>query len=445
MIAIVPHNALFIPTFAAIFKSRLAVMYRFIIAFSFVFSVLGGNNEVVGQDQGHEQQAHEDHDGHDHGAHADGAHAEDCGHHDGPYDPTATALHHVGDANVYTILDAVRIPLPCIVYSSEDGWHFFMSSKFHAGHHDNGHEAYKRFVLFEGNLARIKDTSFPNEAVEIGGFNHTEDDKIYACFNGAQYEIEKKTTLDGGLLGGGITSFWDYSLTKNVVSMILVCLFMIWLFGNAAAGYVKRKGQAPKGIQSLLEPVVLYIRDDVAIPFIGEKKYAGYMPLLLSIFIFILGLNLWGQVPFFGGANVTGSISVTMVIAILVFLIANFKGNKHYWSHILWMPGVPVFVKPLLALIEIMSLFIKPLTLMLRLAGNITAGHIAIVSFIGLIFIFGKSGESLGGGIIGAILSTLLTLFMMSIELIVAFIQAYVFTLLTASYIGAATEEVEHH
>lgn len=400
---------------------------------------------MLSQDHNHGDHADEAHQDHDHGNHASDAHHGDCGHHDGPYDPTATALHHVADANVYTILDAVRIPLPCLVYSSQDGWHFFMSSKFHPGHHDNGHEAYRRFVLFEGNLARIKDTSFPMESVEIGGFKHGDDDKIYACFNGREYEIEKKTTLDGGLLGGGITSFWDYSLTKNVVSMILVSLLMIWLFAKAAKGYITRSGKAPQGIQSFLEPVILYIRDDVAIPFIGEHKYHSYMPLLLSIFIFILGLNLWGQIPFLGGTNVTGSISVTMVIAILVFLISNFKGNKHYWSHILWMPGVPVFVKPLLSIIEIMSMFIKPLTLMLRLAGNITAGHIAIVSFIGLIFIFGNSGESLGGGVIGAILSTLLTLFMMAIELIVAFIQAYVFTLLTASYIGAATEEVEHH
>jgi F-type H+-transporting ATPase subunit a len=217
------------------------------------------------------------------------------------------------------------------------------------------------------------------------------------------------------------------------------------LLRTAAKGYANRKGMAPKGIQSFMEPVILYIRDEVAIPFIGEKRYEGFLPLLLSIFFFILGLNLWGQVPFLGGTNVTGSLTVTMVLAILVFLISNFNGNKHYWQHLFWMPGVPVMVKPLLAIIEIMSLFIKPLTLMLRLAGNITAGHIAILSFIGLIFIFGESGHNMTGGIIGAVLSTLLTLFMMAIELIVAFIQAYVFTLLSASYIGAAVEEHEHH
>jgi len=403
------------------------------------------------QHDGHDHSAQ--HDDHDHDAshshddhHGDDADAHACGHHeDHGYDPKATALHHVSDANVYTILDFIRIPLPCIVYSKEDGWHFFMSSKFHPGHHDNGHEAYKRFALFEGNLVRIKDHNFPSEAVEIGGFNHGEEEELYACFNGEQYLVDKKTTLDGGLLGGGITSFWDFSPTKNVISMILVSLLMFFLFRSAATAYQSRQGLAPTGTQSFLEPVVLYIRDEVARPFIGEHKYEPYFPFLLSIFIFILGLNLWGQVPFLGGTNVTGSLTVTMVLALLVFLISNFKGNKHYWSHILWMPGVPIFVKPLLTLIELMSLLIKPLTLMLRLAGNITAGHIAILSFIGLIFIFGKSGESIGGGVMGAVLSTALTLFMMAIELIVAFIQAFVFTLLTASYIGAAVEEHEHH
>jgi F-type H+-transporting ATPase subunit a len=163
----------------------------------------------------------------------------------------------------------------------------------------------------------------------------------------------------------------------------------------------------------------VYIRDEVAVPLIGAHRYKEFMPLLLSIFFFILGLNLWGQVPFLGGPNVTGNLAVTMVLAVIVFFVTNFNGNKHYWEHIFWMPGVPTFI--------------KPLTLMLRLAGNITAGHIAILSFIGLIFIFGESGKFFTGGVIGAVLSTVLTIFMMAIELLVAFIQAFVFTLLTAS------------
>ena len=422
--------------------------------------------------QDHEGHSHSDTDGHDHSTHeavghdevhaAEGdhstGHAEHatCGghHEEGKYDPKATAMHHISDANVYTILDFIRIPLPCILYSKDRGWDFFMSSKFHPGHHDDGHNAYNGYVLHMGGIKRVLDSNFPRDGVaEIGGFstekvqvNGKEREIAFACYNNEKLLLEDKSVLDGGIFGGAITSFYDFSITKNVMSMILICLFFFFLLRSAAKGYSKRKGMAPSGVQSFLEPVILYIRDEVAIPFIGKKRYEQFLPLLLSVFFFILGLNLWGQVPFLGGTNVTGSLTVTMILAILVFLISNFNGNKHYWQHLFWMPGVPVLVKPLLALIEIMSLFIKPLTLMLRLAGNITAGHIAILSFIGLIFIFGESGQNLTGGIIGAVLSTLLTLFMMAIELIVAFIQAYVFTLLSASYIGAAVEEHhEHH
>ena len=225
--------------------------------------------------------------------------------------------------------------------------------------------------------------------------------------------------------------------------MFIVALVMFLLFRSAAKAYEKREGQEPAGIQSFLEPIFQFIRDDVAIPFIGEKKYEKYLPLLMSLFFFILGLNLWGQVPFLGSVNVTGSLTVTMVLAILVFIITNFSGNKHYWQHIFWMPGVPWFVKLILTPVEILGLFIKPLTLMLRLAGNITAGHIAILSFVGLIFIFGKSGTDMAGSLTGTAMAIPLTIFMMSIELIVAFVQAFVFTILTASYIGAAVEE--HH
>ena len=162
----------------------------------------------------------------------------------------------------------------------------------------------------------------------------------------------------------------------------------------------------------------------------------------MSLFFFILGLNLFGQIPFFGGSNVTGNLAVTMVLAVITFIVVNINGNKHYWEHIFWMPGVPAWVKTILTPVEFLGIFIKPLTLMLRLFANITAGHMVIVIFVGLIFMFGKGqwGASLGT----AVGSTLLTVFMMSIELLVAFIQAFVFTILTASYIGAATEEAHH-
>lgn len=379
------------------------------------------------------------------------AHADHADHDHAAFDPGATAIHHISDANVYSILDFVRIPLPTILYSNDKGWDIFSSGKFHAGHHEDGHYSYNGYVLHHGSVHRVADAGFPMEgSVEVEGYTHKQEEKNgkkvdvnYALYQGKEYRLDARSTMDGGILGGGFTSFIDFSPTKNVISMILVSLFLFLMFRKAAKAYKNNPTKAPSGIQGFLEPVFLFIRDDVAIPFIG-KKHTIYLPFLLSVFFFILGLNLWGQVPFLGSVNVTGSLSVTMVLAILVFIIVNVNGNSHYWGHIFWMPDVPVPIKILLACVEVMGLFIKPLTLMLRLAGNISAGHIAILSFIGLIFIFGKSGESLGGSLVGTAVSIPLTMFMMAIEIIVAFVQAFVFTILTASFIGAAIEDHHH-
>jgi F-type H+-transporting ATPase subunit a len=391
-------------------------------------------------------------------AHTDAdAHATNNAGHEGhgaheAYDPAATAIHHISDANVYTILNFVTIPLPMILYAPDKGWDFFSSGKFHVGHHEDGHSSYNGYVLHHGSVHRVVDPSFPTDGeAEVSGFTQKvekidgkDKDIVYAIHNGKEYRLDARSTLDGGVLGGGITSFYDFSITKNVVSMILVSLFFIFIFTQAAKAYKNRGNKAPTGMQNLLEIFFSFIRDEVAIPFIGKDKYQKFLPLLMSIFFFILGLNIFGQIPFFGGINATGNLAITMVLALIVFVVVNVNGKKDYWQHIFWMPNVPVFVKPLLAAVEVMGLFIKPLTLMLRLAGNISAGHIAILSFIGLIFIFGEAGANTGGGVIGTALAIPLTLFMMCIEVIVAFVQAFVFTLLTASYIGAALEEHHH-
>ena len=177
----------------------------------------------------------------------------------------------------------------------------------------------------------------------------------------------------------------------------------------------------------------------------SDRSGKNFCRLLLSLFFFILGLNLFGQIPIFGGSNVTGNLAVTAVLAIITFVVVTINGNKNYWSHILWMPGVPPIIKILiLTPVEILGMFIKPFTLMLRLFANITAGHIVVLSIVGLIFMFGKMGESTAGAITGGVVAIPLTMFILAIELLVAFIQAYVFILLTASYIGAATEEAHH-
>ena len=225
--------------------------------------------------------------------------------------------------------------------------------------------------------------------------------------------------------------------------MFLVMIFLLWLFISVARAYKKREGMAPKGLQSFFEPLILFVRDEVARPFIGEK-YNKFLPFLLTIFFLILSLNLLGQIPFLGSANVSGNLSVTLVLALVTFFVVNLNGKKDYWEHVFWMPGAPWWVKiSVLSLVEFLGLFIKPFTLMLRLFANITAGHMVVLTFVGLIFIFGKAGESVGGSLTGLGLALPLSLFMLALELLVAFIQAFVFTMLAASYIGAAIEE--HH
>ena len=296
--------------------------------------------------------------------------------------------------SVYSI-GPLQIPLPCILYDKDSGkLSTFLSSKFHIhGTHGDGTHAYKGYVLNEGTVMKIKnptqDMLTASHGVQIGGHHpfHSEKKKVdgkekevyYFTQGGKKFELIKKSTLDGGMFGGGLTSFYDFSITKNVVSMFIVALFLLWLFISIANTYKNNVGKAPSGKQGFFEPMFVFIQDEVAKPFLGDK-WKKYLPFLLTLFFFILGLNLWGQVPFLGGSNVTGNLAFTAVLAIVAFFVVNFSGNKHYWEHVLWMPGVPAWLKIfILTPVEIAGLFIKPVTLMLRLFANITAGHIVIV------------------------------------------------------------------
>jgi F-type H+-transporting ATPase subunit a len=300
---------------------------------------------------------------------------------------------------------------------------------------------------------RILDPKFHQGEFKVEDYTHQDIEEagktktVYnAMIDGQCQRLESKTTYDGGILGGGVTSFSDFSITKNVFTMLLTMLILLFIFRRVANAAVRTTGKAPKGLQNFIEPFYTFIRDEVAKPNIGPK-YEKYMPYLLSAFFFILGLNLIGQIPFFpGGANVTGNISITIVLALLTFIISTFSANRHFWEHTLWMPGVPAVLKIfILTPIEILGVFLKPFTLLLRLFANITAGHIVIISFVSLIFILGKAGESVGGSVAGAAASIPLTLFMMTLELLVAFLQAFIFTMLSATYIGTAIEEPHHH
>lgn len=315
-------------------------------------------------------------------------------------------IEHITDAYEWHIITIghthFSIPLPVILYD-EGQWHVFMSSKFH-----HGHEPY------------------------LGYYVSKED------FNSGK--IVKKDAS-----GHEIRPTLDISFTKTVLAIFLSIILMIIIFVSVAKAYKKREGHAPKGLQSFLEPIILFIRDDIAKVSIGEKRYEKYLPFLLTIFFFILFNNLLGIIPFFpGGANVTGNIGVTGVMAAFTFIITTFSGNKAYWTHIVNMPGVPWWLKipvPLMPIVELMGMFTKPFVLMVRLFANISAGHIIILGFISLIFIFGEMSTGLGFGV--AVGSVGFSIFMDFLELLVAFIQAYVFTLLSALYFGMATEE--HH
>ena len=429
-----------------ILLSFLAVFCLTLFAFA--------QDDHSGHDHGDQAgQTHDDGHSHDTGAHDSHAHTNECGHtEEDIFNPGKVAFHHISDQNIYSI-GPWHIPLPCFL-KSDEGWDVFSSGQFKADYHGTGEFAYEDYVIYEGSVRRVKDhAAFPDGKVEIGPHklyvkemevNGKKKDIVHLCYEGKEWACDSKSYADGGFLGGGTSSFTDFSMTKNVVSMILVFLLLGWALIGTARAYARRIGQAPSGVQGFMESIFVFIQDEVAKPFLGPK-WEKYIAFLMSLFFFVLGLNLFGQVPFFGGSNVTGNLSFTLVIAVLAFLVTTFSGNKHYWGHVFWMPGVPLILKILIITpVEIMGLFIKPITLMLRLFGNIAAGHMVIVIFVGLIFIFGENGRNMGAALGTGVGSVILTLFMMAIELLVAFIQAFVFTILTASYIGAAIEDHHH-
>jgi len=306
-------------------------------------------------------------------------------------------MEHVSDAHDWHLWGRTAIPLPVII-KTDKGFDFFSSSKFEHGHATvKGNYNYK---LEEGSIVIVDDAGVVNE------------------------EASSKIT--------------DFSITKNVTSMFITMLLMLWVFISVAKAYTKNKGKAPKGLQSFVEPIIMFVRDDLAKPSIGEKHYQRFLPFLLTVFFFILFSNYIGLIPVIG-VNLTGSISVAMVLAGFSLIITFVIANKHYWHHIFAMPGVPIPVLIILTPIEILGLFLRPFVLMIRLFANITAGHIIALAFFSLIFIFGEMNTGLGLGV--SVLTLVFTVFMTCLELLVAFLQAYVFTLLTAIYFGAAVDE----
>ena len=268
--------------------------------------------------------------------------------------------------------------------------------------------------------------------------NRHGDDIIFEIPEEGKYADKVVRVMDDGTY---VRPF-DISITKTVLGLLISCTLLVIIFLFVAKGYRERGEKAPKGIQALIEPLVIYVRDDIARPNIG-KDYEKYQPYLLTVFFFIFFNNLLGLIPFFPfGANITGNVAVTAVLALFTFFITNFTGKKHYYEDIFNTPGVPWWLKfplPLMPLIEVVGCFIKPFVLAVRLFANITAGHIVVLGFICMIFILGEMSVAAGAGM--SVLSVLLAVFADCLEVLVAFIQAYVFTLLSAIYFGMAAKE----
>jgi F-type H+-transporting ATPase subunit a len=323
------------------------------------------------------------------------------------FEPGEYIMHHVSDAFEWHLFSYgethVSVPLPIILYSNNSGWHFFWSSKFH-----HGQESYRNFrIAHEGeNAGKIEEIN-----------------------------------AQGKVAGLPI----DLSITKAIAGAIFSVFLLLWIFIGAAKSAKRNAGGAPRGILNAIEPLILFIRDEVAKPAIGNKKYEKFMPFLLSLFFFILLNNLMGLIPIFPfGANVTGNIAVTMVLALFTFFVTHINANKHYWKEI-YNPDVPWWLKfpvPMMPIVELAGVFTKPFVLMVRLFANMMAGHMIVTVFVSLIFIFGKMLGATAGMAISPV-SIAFSVFILMLDLLVSFIQAYVFTLLAALYFGMATSE--HH
>lgn len=338
-------------------------------------------------------------------AHAEKGHGEEKE----KFDAVKMIMHHISDAHEFHVAGDVTVPLPVILYTDK-GLVTFMSSEFE--HDDHGHK-----VVEKNGQRFIK--------------NH---EHIY--FAADKPDAHKSYVTLGE--DGSVTNVapLDFSITKNVFSMMMSAVLLLIIFLSVASAY-KKKGvtSAPSGFQNLMETLIIFVRDEIVKPNITESKADKFVPYLLTVFFFIWINNMIGLVPFFPfSSNLTGNIAFTLTMAVCTMIITNVNGNKNYWGHIFWMPGVPAPMKIVLAPIELIGVFTKPFALMVRLFANITAGHIIILSLISIIFIMGASWSALSGP---------LTLFMNVLELLVAFLQAYVFTLLSALFIGQAVDD--HH
>ena len=322
-----------------------------------------------------------------------------------PFNAAGHAVHHAMDAHEFHFTDGFVIPLPVILWT-DNGLVTFMSSAFH--HTDDGSHVHTTDGM---NFVKVHET-------------------IYQLDAGAT-----EAHMHNGHLENGSKVWMDFSLTKNVTTIFLIAILLVFIFFKSAKKYKTNKEKAPSGISAWVEPVILFVRE-IAQDNIEGDKHKKFVPFLLTVFFFILFGNLLGLLPFLANPNVTGSISITLLLALFTFIVQLANSKKAFWMHIIAPPGVPWPLYVIIVPVEIAGIFIKPASLMIRLFANITAGHIIVVSLISIIFV----NESLAW----AGLSVPFTLFISILEILVAFLQAYIFTMLSALYFGMAVEEAHH-
>lgn len=341
------------------------------------------------------------------------------------FKPGDLLMEHVLDAHEFHFLTVgeteVSIPLPIFIYSPQKGFSAFMSSAF-----EHNHQAYDGYrIIDEAYVKQLeeKGIDLKKEGLSIG--------KLIAVDANGDWDKSIK--------------FYDFSMTRNVVQMILALILLVVLMTNIAKKYKKNGvNVAPSGWQNAVEPVITFVRDQVGKSTLGNK-YEKYMPYLLTVFFFILINNILGLIP--GSANVTGNIAFTAVLGVISFIVIIFSSNKHYWGHIFNPPGVPGWVKFILVPVEVLGVFTKPFALIIRLFANMIAGHMIITCLVMLIFIFGNLNTFVGYGF--SPVSIAFCIFIYFIEILVAFLQAFIFTMLTGVFIGQAFEgghdDVDHH
>jgi F-type H+-transporting ATPase subunit a len=329
----------------------------------------------------------------------------DGGHEEGSFDAAGHAVHHALDAHEFHFTDGFVVPLPVILWT-DNGLVTFMSSEFH--HTDDGSVVVSKKGM---NFVKVHEV-------------------IYQLEPGAH-----EAHMHDGHIENGSKVWLDFSLTKNVITIFLIGFVLMWMFLKSAKKYKTDEPTAPKGIAKWTEPLVLMVRD-IAKENIEEGKYKKFTPYLLTVFFFILIGNALGLIPLLANPNVTGSISITLLLAMFTFGVQMIHSKGAFWGHIFAPPGVPKALYVILVPIEIAGIFIKPAALMIRLFANITAGHIIVVSLISIIFV--NQSVAWSG------LSVPMTLFISTLELLVAFLQAYIFTMLSALFIGMSVESAHH-